>query len=187
MKQTTFRYSDRKGTLGQEVVTKWLIEEYYCVEYSGHHDVSKIKKYQDIDVDLLLFLEQGTEEIEKLEEIKTECVTSKNLFYEWISDEKYNTLGCMRKTKSDDIYFYYPLIDNKLYQFDRREFVKWAEPKIFKGDFGKPKRTQTTDERTGKTKTTVGYVIPRKELEEQGFCKVFTIDDNGVFDFLRKK
>ena len=146
--------------------------------------MSKVKKYQKIDVDLLFYIEVVDEIIEVLIEIKTECVDTGNLFYEWISNTIYNTKGCMRKTQSDDIYFYYPLI-KKVYKFDRKQFVAWAEPRILAGKYeGKP--TSTPDKYTGELKPTFGYLIPLKELEEQKFCKVYDVEDFGAFDFLRE-
>lgn len=160
-----FDQSVQLGEFGEAKIAKWIKQ---LPEFSNLLDVSKIDKYQEKDIDFILYLINGSRI--KLE-IKTDSYTSGNLFFETLSNIEYNVLGCMLKTKADLILYYFTKY-NKLYILKRERFVEWAMQGIKKGKY---KRKTFANKRKNKTLPpthTEGYPIPLAEIEEQSFCKV---------------
>lgn len=83
-------------------------------------DVRNDKLFQDLDIDFLI--KDIKNNILKIEvKTDTQADYTNNLFYETISNIKYNTIGCFKKTKSD-IIFYYIVNGNKMYRLDTKNY-----------------------------------------------------------------
>ena len=70
-------------------------------------DVSDDLFFQNLDIDLIL--QDINNNVYKIE-IKTDKIAyySRNIVYESVSNKKYNTKGCFKKTKADIIIYYIP-------------------------------------------------------------------------------
>jgi hypothetical protein len=126
------------GVVGEKIVTDWIKKN---KTFKSLTDVSKIKKYQDIDVDLKLELPNGAI---NLIEIKTDKYNPINFvpeewsdnpktdeFGDFIEDGSSGSLGCFRKTKANFIYYYF-LKTDELYIFRTSAFQEWFETERFR-------------------------------------------------------
>lgn len=93
-------------------------------------DVRNDKLFQDLDIDFLI--KDIKNNILKIEvKTDTQADYTNNLFYETISNIKYNTIGCFKKTKSD-IIFYYIANGNKMYRLDTKKLQNFVKNNKFK-------------------------------------------------------
>ena len=100
---TSFEESKAYGLQGEADINDWLRTRPGIINIEN---VSDNKVYQDMDIDLFVDLENGRE-------IAIEVKTDKrydtgNFFLEIISNDYYGTAGCITKTKSDYVFYYYP-------------------------------------------------------------------------------
>ena len=102
-----FAGSLKRGELGEEV---------FLSSFAGMKTVKKVydarhsAKYQDMDIDFVLELRQKSKLVDSTRisvELKTDYTTHENLFYEKSSCYELHTAGCMEKTKSDLLIYYY--------------------------------------------------------------------------------
>ena len=147
--ESEFERCLKNGKKGEDIVLKYLIDNYndYYFEYVGDD-----KKYQDIDIDLLM--KKDNEEITI--EIKTDYTDYNNFFCELISCEFFNTPGCWKKTKSDYI-FYYFVKKKKLYILDTNQ----AKDIAFNGNW---KEGRASEYVNGFKKNSVGALVPIPEM-----------------------
>ena len=95
-------------------------------------------------------------------EIKTDNYNSPNIFFETLSCVETNSLGCMRKTQADFI-FYYFLKTKELYILRAKPLNAWFDKNIdkFSKKSFRNKRFNGVD-----LYTSEGYTIPKKILEK---------------------
>lgn len=102
-----FAGSLKRGELGEEI---------FLSSFAGMKNVKKVydarhsDKYQDMDVDFALDLRQKSQLIDSTHisvELKTDYTVHQNLYYEYFSCYELRTAGCMEKTKSDLLIYYY--------------------------------------------------------------------------------
>ena len=118
-----FKKSLDIGELGENIVEKYLnsLNNVKKIE-----SVKEIKKYQEEDIDFLVYLNEG----KKVSiEVKCDSYKSGNLYYETKSCVEFDTIGCLEKTKADYI-FYYFLNLNVLYIFKTKKFRSWVRKEI---------------------------------------------------------
>ena len=93
-----FKKSLDIGELGEDIIEKYLksLNNVKKIE-----SVKEIKKYQEEDIDFLVYLNEG----KKVSiEVKCDSYKSGNLYYETKSCVEFNTIGCLEKTKADYIF-----------------------------------------------------------------------------------
>ena len=115
-----FNESIKVGSSGEQIVINWLctLPTVLSVE-----DVSAQPFYQDRDIDFIVHTTQGQD---LTIELKSDTYTTGNLAYETLSSIEVNSLGCMRKSQAQYL-FYYFLKWDKLYIFKFDEFRNWCE------------------------------------------------------------
>lgn len=107
---TIFTGSLKRGELGEEIFISSLagskaVKKVYDVRGSARH--------QELDVDFIIDLTQKnilsdlTGSMSVAVELKTDYTTHQNLYYEKSSCYELHTAGCMEKTKSDVLIYYY--------------------------------------------------------------------------------
>ena len=98
-----FKGRDKLGQIGEAVCQEYL-KTWPCV--IDIKNVRKDKDYQNKDIDIVIKLKDNqTLTIE----VKTDSYISGNMFYETISNDVKNEIGCFEKTKSDFIFYYFIL------------------------------------------------------------------------------
>lgn len=124
-------------------------------------DVSGIKKYQNVDVDAIVKMKNGSEL--KIE-VKTDTYTSGNIYYETISALETGSQGCFLKTEADYIFYYY-INQEVLYILEVDSYQKWFNERE---DFFKEKGYQKQVKNSrwdGSEYTSIGYAYPVSILE----------------------
>ena len=120
-----FAGSLKRGELGEEI---------FLSSFAGMKKVRKVydarhsDKYQDMDIDFVLDLRQKSKLLDStriLVELKTDYTTHKNLYYEKYSCYELHTAGCMEKTKSDVLIYYY-IRTNFFYTLKTDSFRDWV-------------------------------------------------------------
>lgn len=129
-----FAGSLKRGELGEEV---------FLSSFAGMKNVKKVydarhsAKYQDMDIDFALDLKQKSKLIDATRisvELKTDYTTHENLYYEKYSCYELHTAGCMEKTKSDLLIYYY-IRKNFFYVLKTDKFRDWVH--VHSDDFRK--------------------------------------------------
>ncbi|PKM78526.1 MAG: hypothetical protein CVU90_01965 [Firmicutes bacterium HGW-Firmicutes-15] len=116
---TSFETCKQYGLQGEADVNDWLQT---LPGIANIEDVSDNKFYQDMDIDLFIDLEDGQE---IAIEIKTDSLyKTGNFFLETISNDYYGTAGCIVKTQSDYVFYYYPG-PGKLYVLPTLALQQW--------------------------------------------------------------
>lgn len=133
---TIFAGSLKRGELGEEVFLASFadmknVEKVYDVRHSA--------KYQDMDIDFALDLRQKSKLSDSTRisvELKTDYTIHNNLYYEYFSCYELHTAGCMEKTKSDVLIYYY-IKKNVFYVLKTDSFRDWvhAHSEEFKKNF----------------------------------------------------
>ena len=165
-----FKKSLNVGELGEDIVEKYLNSLNNVREVKS---VKNIKKYQNDDIDFLVYLNNG----KKLSiEVKCDSYKSGNLYYETKSCVELNTPGCLEKTKADYI-FYYFLNLKTLYIFKTNKFREWVRSEIKKHNINPQSNIIRKKEVFNKffnkksnsedIFTSLGYTIPLNYIESR--------------------
>lgn len=124
-------------------------------------DMANNKMFYHKDVDFVFQKEDG--KIYRAE-IKTDQYTSGNIYYETISNDRYQTEGCMDKTECDYLFYYFIAWD-KLYILKMNEYrtlmntlIKFGHPDLKKKEVKNDKGTYTSN--------SIGYTLPLSVLEK---------------------
>ena len=105
-----FTGSLKRGEVGEEIFIASLAG---AKKVKKVYDARSSAKYQDMDIDFVIDLSQknmlseltGSNSVSV--ELKTDYTTHQNLYYEKSSCYELHTAGCMEKTKSDLLIYYY--------------------------------------------------------------------------------
>ncbi len=147
-----FNSSNKIGHQGEQFVKQWILELHPNV--SSITDVSDDKFYQKQDVDFVVNFANGRQ---ALVEIKTDTYKTGNMFFETISNEEYQTKGCLMKTNADFLFYYFPNYQNGvLYIFQMKDFRKFVLDNL--SHFRERRVTNTTH-------TSIGYIVPLIYIE----------------------
>lgn len=134
-----FAGSLKRGELGEEI---------FLSSFAGMKNVKKVydarhsDKYQDMDIDFALDLRQKSKLIDSTHisvELKTDYTAYNNLYYEKYSCYELRTAGCMEKTKSDLLIYYY-IGKNFFYVLKTDTFRDWVH--VHSDDFRKNFKTE---------------------------------------------
>lgn len=117
MKQYEFKKQNNISKIAIEKVSNYLnsLEETLYVE-----NVELDKEFQEFDIDLIQFTHEDVFNIE----VKADTYDTGNFFFETVSNESKNTLGCFMYTSADFIYYYF-LKKDILYILPMPECRKW--------------------------------------------------------------
>lgn len=165
-----FNDCDQVALIG-EAVTKDILPRF------GFKNVKLVrseKEYQDEDID---FIAERNGEAKKIE-TKTDTTLWPNIFYETVSNEEAGTVGCMLKTKADYLFYYFCNKDAyELYVFQMNPYREWANKYIEEHySISNLKSIKNKRKRNGREEIyhTLGYVIPKKEIEKQPWVVKYT-------------
>lgn len=141
---THFEKSIKQGELGECVVWNWLSKQDWCTNVV---DLRKAKKFQDLDIDFLVFCQNKDA---RLVEVKTDYLAhlTNNIVYETSTS---GNEGCFNKTQADLIAYYLPSSE-QLYLLD----VNRLKNLVKSHNFDKVKMGDKSE----------GYLITIKELKE---------------------
>lgn len=90
-------------------------------------------------------------------EIKTDTYKTGNMFFETISNEEYQTKGCLMKTNADFLFYYFSNYQNGvLYIFKMKAFREFVLNNL--SHFRMRRVTNTTH-------TSIGYIVPLSYIE----------------------
>lgn len=147
-----FNSSNKIGHQGEQFVKQWILELHPNV--SSITDVSDDKFYQKQDIDFVVDFTNGKQ---ATIEIKTDTYKTGNMFFETISNEEYQTKGCLTKTNANFLFYYFPNYQNGvLYIFKMKAFRKFVLDNL--SHFRERKVTNTTH-------TSIGYIVPLSYIE----------------------
>ena len=152
-----FNESINIGNYGEQII-KYYFENNPNI--ADVIDVSQDKRYQDKDIDFLVKLKSG-ENISI--ELKTDTYDTGNIFYESISNEEHNVLGCMIKSRAKCL-FYYFIKTKELYIIDFKSYKEWVNKNSKR--FIK-KRIKNINRYSNGITHSVGFLIPKKIFEEE--------------------
>lgn len=155
-----FEDSLKNGEEGEEIIIKFLKQMpgiRKVVNMAGNH------LFYKKDVDFVIELDSGEK---RMLELKTDSYTSGNIYYETVSNEKYNVGGCMEKTACHWLLYYFINFDKCYFlRFDKyRELME----KLIKENHPALKEHKVTNwAKDGiNTYDSVGYTLPLCVLEE---------------------
>ncbi len=151
-----FDDSNELGKQGERIIRDFL-ESFGGI--ARYEDVSDNKEYQDKDIDGILWTKKGRA---IPVELKTDKYTTGNIFFETVSNLKYNTPGCMYKTKAEYLYYYFPNY-RRMYCIPMNEYRQWVEE--HKHEFP-VQRVRNENKKTKQIHYACGYLIPLEKLEE---------------------
>lgn len=152
-----FNKSINIGDYGEQIIKSYLEAN---PDVLNVIDVSKDKRYQEADIDFIVKLKNG-EDISV--ELKTDTYDTGNIFYEAISNQEYNVLGCMIKSKAKCL-FYYFIKTKELYIIDFKAYKKWVNENNER--FTKKRIKNINKRGTGITHS-VGLLIPKRIFERE--------------------
>lgn len=161
-----FKGRDKLGQIGEAVCQEYL-KTWPCV--IDIKNVRKDKDYQNKDIDIVIKLKDNqTLTIE----VKTDSYMSGNMFYETISNDVKNEIGCFEKTKSDFIFYYFihPKY-RKIYIFNTDKLREWVHN--YKDEF-KLKRVYNYNY------CSWGFAFPLSRLEKDLEDSLTIADLNGI-------
>ena len=118
-----FHQSIKTGAIGEEII-KYFVEKNFDVE--SVVSVAGDAKYQQDDIDFIVTFKNGKK---VTLEVKTDTYDT-NFFYEVISNDIYNTPGCLVKTKADVVVYYFINLEI-VYFIDRKHFQNWFQQHEF--------------------------------------------------------
>ena len=150
---------------GEEIIKNWLFSYYHITNYI---DVSNEKVYQTKDIDAIITLKNGEK---RTIEIKTDTTDTGNLFYETISNEKHNTLGCLEKTEAD-IVLYLFLKTDELFILKMPDFRIWFHHVLSNEEIVKTEKRIKNKNRDGSIYYSLGYPVSKKAIQSHPFCVV---------------
>lgn len=147
-----FNSSNKIGHQGEQFVKQWILELHPNV--NSITDVSEDKFYQKQDIDFVVDFTSGKQ---ATVEIKTDTYKTGNMFFETISNEEYQTKGCLMKTNADFLFYYFSNYQNGvLYIFKMNAFRKFVLDNL--SHFRERRVTNTTH-------TSIGYIVPLSYIE----------------------
>lgn len=156
-----FKDSIKVGDYGERIVQQYLKSS---SAVSNIIDVSNSKMYQELGIDLIVKMKDGSE---LKVEVKTDTYKSGNIYYETISAKEVNSVGGFVKTECDYMLYYF-LNMNTLYILEMDKYKEWFDSKekefIKKGYQKNPINRRWN----GSTYTSVGYAYPVSILENEG-------------------
>ena len=126
-----FTGSLKRGEIGEEIFISSLAGSKAVKKV---YDVRRSAKYQDADVDFVVELSQksmlsdlagSTRSTSVAVELKTDYTTYQNVYYEKYSCYEMRTAGCMEKTKSDVLIYYY-IRQKVFYVLNTETFRYWV-------------------------------------------------------------
>ena len=125
---TIFTGSLKRGEKGEEIFISSLAG---AKEVKKVYDARSSAKYQDVDIDFIIDVSQksmlsalaGSTSVSV--ELKTDYTTYQNLYYEKSSCYELHTAGCMEKTQSDLLIYYY-IRKNFFYVLKTDTFRAWV-------------------------------------------------------------
>lgn len=156
-----FKDSIKVGDYGENIVKQYLMRS---PAVKNIIDVSNSKMYQDLGIDVIAKMKNGTEL--KIE-VKTDTYQSGNIYYETVSAKEVDSLGGFEKTQCDYMLYYF-LNMNTLYILKMDKYKKWfrlKEEEFIKKGYQK---TPVNRRWNGTTYTSVGYAYPVSILEKEG-------------------
>ena len=159
------------GTLGEEIIYKYL-KDLDNVTYI--EDVRDEFSYRKLDIDFIVKMNNISE---YSVEVKTDNYISPNIFFETFSCVETDSIGCMRKTKAQYI-FYYFLKSKELYILKTDKFNEWFDLNVknFEEKSFRNKRFKTYESEEDKYYTSKGYTIPKEYLESNfNFYKKYVL------------
>ena len=123
-----FTGSLKRGEVGEEIFIASLASSKAVKKV---YDSRSSAKYQDADIDFIIDLSQknilsdlaGSTSVAV--ELKTDYTSYQNLYYEKSSCYELHTAGCMEKTKSDLLIYYY-IRKNIFYVLNTKTFRDWV-------------------------------------------------------------
>lgn len=154
-----FAGSLKRGEIGEEIfLSSFASMKNVKKVYDARHSA----KYQDMDIDFALDLRQKSKLIDSTSisvELKTDYTTYENLYYEKYSCYELHTAGCMEKTKSNLLIYYY-IRKNFFYVLKTDTFRDWVH--VHSEDFRK-----NFKEERGRYGTyhKAGLLIPTSSIE----------------------
>lgn len=123
-----FTGSLKRGEVGEEIFISSLAG---AKAVKKVYDARSSAKYQEADVDFIIDLNQKTilsdlaGSTSVSVELKTDYTTYQNIYYEKYSCRELHTAGCMEKTKSDVLIYYY-IRKNFFYVLKTDTFRSWV-------------------------------------------------------------
>lgn len=155
-----FNDSIKQGEEGERIVKEWLESRPNIHKVV---DMAKNSLFYHKDVDFVV--EKETREKFRLE-VKTDFYTSGNIYYETVSNEKYNVDGCMDKTDADVLAYYFIKLDI-LYLLNMKEYRKLMNKLIEEKHPAMCQKEVGNYAKDGKnTYKSIGYTLPLAVLEE---------------------
>ena len=125
---TIFTGSLKRGEVGEEISISSLAGSKSVKKV---YDVRRSAKHQDADIDFVIdvmpksMLSDLTGSTSVAAELKTDYTTYQNLYYEKSSCYEMRTAGCMEKTQSDILIYYY-IRKNIFYVLKTDTFRAWV-------------------------------------------------------------
>lgn len=165
-----FDKSNEYGTAGEEIVIDYLQRLSSTLKVT---DVSNKPDYQSKGIDLVLKKKSGEF---VLFEVKTDSYTSGNIYYETVSNARYNTLGGFEKTQADFILYYFEKW-RILLILGRSALQDWFslnKEKLVAAGHEKRIKNRAKD---GSVYESIGYTIPIRLLMKHDFIKVVKFDN----------
>lgn len=167
-----FGISKEVGEYGENVLREFL-SYYYNIPVSKVVDARNDLTCRELDIDFVVHTKhQGI----KTYEVKTDTYyKSENMAFEYISCVEANTPGCLVKTQADFVLYYFPK-KKKAWRFKTEALKSYVLPRIQSGAY---KKREVYNKGYYGTKTTIIYLVPLKELENNlgHYCTVFSIED----------
>ena len=142
-----FKDSNNLGKIGESIVQNYILS-------TGKEiiDVSGDKEYQDVDIDIIII----TSKSQRFGvEIKTDYYDTGNIFFEIVSSINPFSSGCMFKTKSDFLYYFF-IKTNELYILNTNKYREFVLNNM---DRFKVKKVKN------KNYESLGLLIPKEFLE----------------------
>lgn len=155
-----FKDSIKFGKYGEDIVINYIKNLKYDVI-----DVSNDKKYQNMDIDILLKTKDNTY---IGVEVKTDSYDTGNIFFEIVSSTYPFNEGCMFKTRSDFIFYFFTKT-KELYILNTSKYRKFVLDNISRFEFKKVKN---------KTYESLGCLVPKKAVEKNHeICRKVVLKD----------
>lgn len=152
-----FKKSINTGYCGEQIIKSYFETNPNIADVI---DVSKDKAYQNKDIDFIVKFKNGDS---VSVELKTDTYDTGNIFYEAISNQEYNVLGCMAKSKAKCLLYYF-IKTKELYVIDFKAYKKWVNDNNER--FAK-KKIKNVNRYGNDITHSVGFLIPKKVFEKE--------------------
>lgn len=156
-----FEESKKLGDKGEQIIKDYLRS---LPSINKVVDMANNKMFYHKDVDFVFQKKDGKT---YRAEIKTDQYTSGNIYYETISNDIYNTEGCMNKTAADYLFYYFITWD-KLYILKMDEYRTFMNELIKNGHEAlveKNVKNAKSNKKGDYIASSVGYTLPLSVLE----------------------